>query len=58
MDQPKYTTLTEALKSVPDPRHARGKRYSWVFLLWQCQIRKNRTLLDFFSNDCSSSGLD
>ena len=33
MDQPKYTTLTEALKSVPDPRHARGKRYSWVFLL-------------------------
>lgn len=33
MDQLKYTTLTEALKSVPDPRHARGKRYPWVFLL-------------------------
>lgn len=33
MDQPQYTTLTEALKSVPDPRHARGKRYAWVFLL-------------------------
>ena len=33
MDQPKYATLTEALKSVPDPRHARGKRYPWLFLL-------------------------
>jgi hypothetical protein len=33
MDQPKYTTLTEALQSVPDPRHARGRRYPWVFLL-------------------------
>ena len=33
MDQPKYTTLTEALQPVPDPRHARGKRYSWLFLL-------------------------
>ena len=33
MDQLKYTTLTEALKSIPDPRHARGKRYSWLFLL-------------------------
>lgn len=33
MDQPEYTTLTEALKSVPDPRHARGKRYTWLFLL-------------------------
>jgi predicted transposase YbfD/YdcC len=33
MDQPEYTTLTEALKSVPDPRHARGKRYAWLFLL-------------------------
>lgn len=33
MDQPKYTTLMDALKSVPDPRHARGKRYSWSFLL-------------------------
>jgi predicted transposase YbfD/YdcC len=33
MDQPQYITLVEALKSVPDPRHARGKRYPWVFLL-------------------------
>jgi hypothetical protein len=33
MDQPKYPTLTDALKSVPDPRHARGKRYPWLFLL-------------------------
>ena len=33
MDQPKYTTLIEALESVPDPRRARGKRYSWLFLL-------------------------
>ncbi|MBI5652208.1 MAG: ISAs1 family transposase, partial [Chloroflexi bacterium] len=33
MDQPKYTTLAESLKSVPDPRHARGKRYAWPFLL-------------------------
>lgn len=33
MDQPKYTTLVEALKSIPDPRHARGKRYPWLFLL-------------------------
>ncbi|MBI5032595.1 MAG: ISAs1 family transposase [Chloroflexi bacterium] len=33
MDQPQYTTLTEALKFVPDPRHARGKRYAWLFLL-------------------------
>jgi len=33
MDQPKYTTLTETLKSVPDPRHARGKRHPWLFLL-------------------------
>ena len=33
MDQPKYTTLSDALQSVPDPRHARGKRYPWLFLL-------------------------
>ena len=33
MDQPKYTTLSESLKSVPDPRKARGKRYPWSFLL-------------------------
>ena len=33
MDRPKYTTLTETLKFVPDPRHARGKRYPWLLLL-------------------------
>jgi predicted transposase YbfD/YdcC len=33
MDQPKYTTLAESLKSVPDPRKARGKRYPWLLLL-------------------------
>jgi hypothetical protein len=33
MDPSKYTTLVEALQSVPDPRHARGKRYPWRFLL-------------------------
>ena len=33
MDQPQYTTLVQSLKSVPDPRHARGKRYPWLFLL-------------------------
>lgn len=33
MDQSKYTTLTEALSAIPDPRHARGKRHAWLFLL-------------------------
>src|SRR6266498_3747789 len=33
MDRSKYTTLADALGSIPDPRHARGKRYSWLFLL-------------------------
>lgn len=33
MDQSKYTTLTEALSVIPDPRHARGKRHAWLFLL-------------------------
>ena len=28
-----YTTLLEALKDIPDPRKARGKRYAWSFLL-------------------------
>jgi hypothetical protein len=32
-DQPRYATLTETLKSVPDPRRARGKRYPWLLLL-------------------------
>lgn len=33
MDQPQYTTLVEVLEAIPDPRHARGKRYPWLFLL-------------------------
>jgi len=33
MDQVQYSTLLEALQSIPDPRKARGKRYSWTFLL-------------------------
>lgn len=33
MDQSQYITLVESLKSVPDPRHARGKRYPWLLLL-------------------------
>ena len=33
MDEPKYSTLLEALSAVPDPRKARGKQYSWVLLL-------------------------
>ena len=33
MDQDKYDTLMDALKEVPDPRKARGKRYAWSFLL-------------------------
>jgi predicted transposase YbfD/YdcC len=33
MDTPQYSTLLEALEDVPDPRKARGKRYSWHLLL-------------------------
>jgi len=33
MDQTEYSTLLEALQSLPDPRKARGRRYSWTFLL-------------------------
>lgn len=33
MDQPQYNSLVEALASVPDPRHARGKQLEWAFLL-------------------------
>lgn len=33
MDQPQYTTLLEALRAVPDPRHARGKQLEWTFIL-------------------------
>jgi predicted transposase YbfD/YdcC len=33
MDQKEYSTLREALKDVPDPRHAHGTQYPWLFLL-------------------------
>ncbi len=33
MDQHKYSTFIGAIKEVPDPRKARGKRYPWSFLL-------------------------
>jgi predicted transposase YbfD/YdcC len=33
MDEHKCTTLIDAVKDVPDPRRARGKRYAWSFLL-------------------------
>jgi predicted transposase YbfD/YdcC len=33
MDQSQYTTLSDALQAIPDPRQARGKRYPWHFLL-------------------------
>ncbi len=33
MDQPKYSTLIAAVTDLPDPRKARGKRYSWTLLL-------------------------
>jgi predicted transposase YbfD/YdcC len=33
MDRLQYNTLWEALKDVPDPRHAHGKQYPWLFLL-------------------------
>lgn len=33
MNQPRYASLMDALKEVPAPRKARGKRYAWTFLL-------------------------
>lgn len=33
MDHNQYSTLMETLAVVPDPRKARGKRYSWLLLL-------------------------
>ncbi len=32
MDTPPYSTLAAALAALPDPRHARGKRYAWCSL--------------------------
>jgi hypothetical protein len=33
MDRKQYSTLLQALRHVPDPRHARGKRHDWTFIL-------------------------
>lgn len=33
MDQPQYSKLVEALRHVPDPRHARGKQLEWTMIL-------------------------
>jgi predicted transposase YbfD/YdcC len=33
MDHAQYTNLRAALSEVPDPRHARGRRYAWPLLL-------------------------
>lgn len=33
MDQRQYSTLLDALRPIPDPRKARGKRHPWLVLL-------------------------
>lgn len=33
MDHPQFTSFLPFLKTVPDPRHARGKVFQWQFLL-------------------------
>ena len=33
MDEPKYSTLMDAVVDIPDPRKARGKRHPWPLLL-------------------------
>ncbi len=33
MDEPKYSTLMDAVTDIPDPRKARGKRHHWSTLL-------------------------
>lgn len=33
MDERKYSTLVDALKSVPDPRQPQGKRHDWTLIL-------------------------
>ncbi len=33
MDEPKYSTLMDAVVDIPDPRKARGKRHPWALLL-------------------------
>jgi len=33
MDTYQHTTLMDALRQIPDPRKARGKRHDWLILL-------------------------
>lgn len=33
MDQPQYSSLVDLFAAMPDPRQARGKRYSWSLIL-------------------------
>ena len=33
MDEPKYSTLMDAVVDIPDPRKRRGKRHPWPLLL-------------------------
>src|SRR5262245_7762484 len=33
MNAPEYSRLLDALRDVPDPRRARGRRYAWPLLL-------------------------
>lgn len=33
MDQPQYSKLIDALRQIPDPRHARGKQLEWTMIL-------------------------
>lgn len=33
MDQAQYSTLIDALRHIPDPRHARGKQLEWTMIL-------------------------
>jgi len=33
MDQPQYSSLMDLFAAMPDPRQARGKRYSWSLIL-------------------------
>src|SRR6187549_624075 len=33
MDSGQYSTLMDALKTIPDPRKRRGKRHTWLHLL-------------------------
>ena len=33
MDNPKYSSLMDAIVAIPDPRKARGKRHPWNLLL-------------------------